>query len=305
LKTILVSFAFVALAASAWSQAPCDKSATTILVVRHAERAGDADSISAAGEWRAKALANVALNAGVKAIYCSDTRRNALTAVPVATALSLKPTVYPAKETKVLVDRIFNLNEGSVVLVIGHSNTVDDIIADAGGPKLEDLPEDEYDRLFVVVVPPCRRGASTLVELQYGNQSPPPPVAAETKDQPQIPSVKLPPELQRVLTDYEAAWVKGDENELAKLFAEDGFILPSGAQPVRGRDAIAKHYQDAGGPLSLRALAYHTNGNTGYIIGAYGGAKDKPDSGKFTLTLRKDKDRRWLIMSDMDNTNRR
>jgi ketosteroid isomerase-like protein len=30
-----------------------------------------------------------------------------------------------------------------------------------------------------------------------------------------------------------------------------------------------------------------------------------PDEGKFTLTLRKDKDGSWLIVSDMDNSNRR
>ena len=305
MKSILIAIAFVMFSAPAWAQAPCDKSATTLLIVRHAEKPGEADSISAAGEWRAKALAQVARNANVKAIYHSDTRRNALTAAPVATALSLKPTSYPAKETKALVDRIFKEHEGSVVLVIGHSNTIPSIIAAAGGPTIENVSEDEYDRLFVVVAPPCRRGSSTLVDLQYGNQSPPPPVAAETKDQPQLPSINLPAELDRVLRDYEDAWVKGDETALAKLFAEDGYLLPSGNAPIKGRDAIAKHYQDAGGPLALRALSYKINGDTGYIIGAYGGAKDKPDSGKFTLTLRKDKDGRWLIMSDMDNTNRR
>ncbi len=291
--------------ASAWAQAPCDKKATTMLIVRHAEKPGDADSISTIGEWRAKALAHVCGPAGVKAIYHSNTRRNALTAAPVANALSLKPVMYAAKETDALVTRIFHEHEGETVLVIGHSNTLPAIIAAAGGPKIENLPEDEYDRLFVLVIPPCRRGEATLTQLQYGNQSPPPPVAAESKEQPQLPSVQLPPELDRVLRDYEKAWVDGDENALAKLFAEDGYLLPSGNAPVKGRDAIAKHYQDAGGPLSLRALEYKMNGDTGYIIGAYGGAKDKPDSGKFTLTLRKDKDGRWLIMSDMDNTNRR
>ena len=305
MKSILAAIALIALSMPAWAQTPCNKPATTILIVRHAEKPGDADSISTIGEWRAKALAHVVGPTGVKAIYHSDTRRNALTAAPVATALSLKPIVYPAKDATGLVERIFKENEGGTVLVVGHSNTIPSIIAAAGGPTIDIIPEDEYDRLFVLTVPPCRKGEPTLTQLQFGNQSPPAPVAAEAKDQPKLPSVELPAELARVLTDYEDAWVKGDENALAKLFAEDGYILPSGSAPVKGRDAIAKHYQDAGGPLSLRALSYQTNGDTGYIIGAYGGAKDKPDSGKFTLTLRKDKDGRWLIMSDMDNTNRR
>lgn len=119
------------------------------------------------------------------------------------------------------------------------------------------------------------------------------------------PSVSLPPELARVLTDYEAAWSKKDPAALAGLFAEDGFVLPNGRMPVRGRAEVQKYYTGQGGPLSLRALAYAAEGGVGYIIGGYTETAGKPDIGKFTLTLRKGSDGRWLIMSDMDNSNRR
>ena len=119
------------------------------------------------------------------------------------------------------------------------------------------------------------------------------------------PSVSLPPELARVLTDYEAAWAKKDPVALAGLFTEDGFVLPGGSPPVRGRAAIQKYYTGHGGPLSLRAIAWAAEGAVGYIIGGYTDTAGKPDSGKFTLTLRKGADGRWLIMSDMDNSNRR
>ena len=119
------------------------------------------------------------------------------------------------------------------------------------------------------------------------------------------PSVSLPPELARVLTDYEAAWSKRDPAALAGLFAEDGFVLPSGRPPVRGRAAIQKHYTGHGGPLSLRAIAYATEGGVGYILGGYTDTAGKPDIGKFTLTLRKGSNGRWLIVSDMDNSNGR
>ena len=119
------------------------------------------------------------------------------------------------------------------------------------------------------------------------------------------PSVELPPELARVLTDYEAGWKSGDAAALANLFAEDGFVLSNGGSPVKGRAAIQKLYTRNGSPLSLRAFAYATNGDTGYIIGGYSGERGKPDNGKFTLTLRKAADGRWLIVSDMDNSNRR
>jgi ketosteroid isomerase-like protein len=120
----------------------------------------------------------------------------------------------------------------------------------------------------------------------------------------QLPSVELPPELARVLTDYEAAWGKRDAAALAQLFAEDGFVLPSGKMPVRGRAAVEQYYTGQGGPLSLRAFHYAIEGKVGYILGGYAGQKGSPDSGKFTLTLRQGPDKKWLIVSDMDNTNR-
>lgn len=119
------------------------------------------------------------------------------------------------------------------------------------------------------------------------------------------PTVKLPPELARVLTDYEAAWRSRDAAALARLFAEDGFVLPNGAPPVRGRAQIQKYYTGAGGPLALRAIAFAAEGSVGYIIGGFARKEGEADIGKFTLTLRKSGEGRWLIMSDMDSANQR
>ncbi|MEK6302083.1 MAG: DUF4440 domain-containing protein [Acidobacteriota bacterium] len=121
----------------------------------------------------------------------------------------------------------------------------------------------------------------------------------------QEPSVKLPPALARVLTDYEAAWRSKDAAALAGLFAEDGFVLPNGRPPVRGRAAVQQYYTGKGGPLALRAIAFAADGSVGYIIGGFARQEGEPDIGKFTLTLRKDRSGRWLIMSDMDSSNQR
>jgi ketosteroid isomerase-like protein len=122
------------------------------------------------------------------------------------------------------------------------------------------------------------------------------------------PSVTLPPALDRVLREYERGWRAGDARALAALFTEDGFVLQSGRPPVRGRAAIERAYAGQGGPLHLRALAYAVADSVGYVIGAYGyaragaaGSAPVPDMGKFTLTLRRGTDGRWMIFSDMDN----
>ncbi len=118
------------------------------------------------------------------------------------------------------------------------------------------------------------------------------------------PSIQLPPELARVLTDYESAWRARNAAALARLFAEDGFVMSNDQPPVRGRAAIEKQYTGSGGPLVLRAFAYAVDGKAGYILGGFAQREGAADIGKFTLTLSKGADGRWLIFSDMDNGNR-
>ncbi|HEY4231300.1 MAG TPA: nuclear transport factor 2 family protein [Thermoanaerobaculia bacterium] len=129
-------------------------------------------------------------------------------------------------------------------------------------------------------------------------QTPPPESGAP-------PIIALPPQLARVLTDYEKAWRAHDAAGLVALFAEDGFVLSNGAPPVRGRSAIAKAYANAGGDLVLHAFAFATEGPLGYVVGGFSRREGQPDVGKFTLTLRRGPDGKWLIVSDMDNGNAR
>lgn len=139
-----------------------------------------------------------------------------------------------------------------------------------------------------------------LAASSLGFAQPALPAAAPLTSAP-LASVPLPPDLDRVLRDYESAWQRRDAAALAELFTEDGFVLANGKAPVRGRAAIRAAYAEAGGPLSLRALAYATEGILGHILGAYSLKPGEADLGKFTLTLRRGPDGRWLIFSDMDN----
>jgi acetyl esterase/lipase/ketosteroid isomerase-like protein len=152
-------------------------------------------------------------------------------------------------------------------------------------------PRSNHGSALVAVATAC---ALLLTVAPAGAQ---PAAALET------PSVELPPELQRVLADYEHAWAAKDAPALAALFAEDAFVLSSDNPPVRGRAAIERHYAGAGGPLSLRAFAYRTEEDAGYILGGFARRKGEPDIGKFTLTLRRGPGGRWLVVSDMDNGN--
>src|SRR3546814_2102196 len=69
----------------------------------------------------------------------------------------------------------------------------------------------------------------------------------------EIPDVTLPPELDRVLRDYERAWRAGDAAALASLFTEDGFILQSNRPPIRGRSRSEEHTSEI---QSLMRISY-------------------------------------------------
>ena len=120
----------------------------------------------------------------------------------------------------------------------------------------------------------------------------------------ELPNAALPPELDRVLRDYERAWRAGDAKAIASLFTEDGVLLQNYRPPMRGRAAVqAVHEGQRGSPLRLRALAYAAGDTVGYIVGGYRYGDAPHDMGKFTITLQRAPGKPWLISSDMDSMN--
>ena len=105
------------------------------------------------------------------------------------------------------------------------------------------------------------------------------------------------------LRDYEQAWQGRDATGLAELFTEDGFALRPGQPPARGRSALLRIYQNAGGNLALRAFDFAVSNDVGYIVGGFAAQRDEPDVGKFVLLLRRGPSGRWLIAADIDNGN--
>lgn len=120
-----------------------------------------------------------------------------------------------------------------------------------------------------------------------------------------LPSVALPPELNRVFRDYEQAWLAHDADALAALFAEDGFVLSNNRPAVGGRAGIRLAYATSGVGRSLRALSFSVADTIGYVIGVFSPHAGQPDVGKFVLALRRDAGGPWQIAPDMDNGIRR
>lgn len=147
-----------------------DSTVATIIVVRHAERdtvlVGNDQPLRATGFLRAQALAHVLGASGISAIYVTPWLRNRQTAQPLATALGESLTVVdPVAET---VQRLRTRHFGETVLVVGHGNTVPDIIEGLTGRPFPTPGQVRYDGMWVVTLP--RAGRATLVTLRYGAQ---------------------------------------------------------------------------------------------------------------------------------------
>lgn len=147
---------------------------TTVIFVRHAEKAAvpaDDPGLSAAGQRRAEELARQLVDAdvvaGIDAVYSTPYRRTVDTAKPVADALNLPVRSYDASDTEAIIESIVREYKGKIVLVVGHSNTVPEMIGNMGASKnVPPIAEDEYDNIYLVSIPWF--GKTKTIRLRYG-----------------------------------------------------------------------------------------------------------------------------------------
>jgi broad specificity phosphatase PhoE len=172
LTVLAVALAFIFAICAAWLLATAD--ATTVIVIRHAEKdvsVSAADPpLSEAGEARAALLARMfgdAKTAGhLDAIYVTSALRNRLTAAPLAARLGISETVVPGDDSRALARRVLHEHGGGRVLIVGHADTVPQIVAAlSGNPKLAEIGAQEYGTMYVVTVPQI--GRANLLRLTY------------------------------------------------------------------------------------------------------------------------------------------
>ena len=130
-----------------------------VIAVRHAERAdGGSNSpnaqtdplLSAEGEARAKKLAAMLADAGITAIYSTEYNRTQDTAKPIAARLGLKVQAHKAQDRAGLAAVLKSSHAKDVVLVVGHSNSLPEVIKALGGPAMT-IADEEYDAIYLFV----------------------------------------------------------------------------------------------------------------------------------------------------------
>jgi broad specificity phosphatase PhoE len=123
--------------------------ADPVFVMRHLQKGEGVDPpLSAEGAANARAVAEMLARSGIKAIFATPTRRAMETAQPLAARLGLTVTPYDPSKPELLVAAAAKVQ--GAVLVVGHSNTVPNLVARFGGKQAVTLGEEDFGTLFVV-----------------------------------------------------------------------------------------------------------------------------------------------------------
>jgi phosphohistidine phosphatase SixA len=148
---------------------------TAIFLVRHGGKATESNEatvpLSDAGRAHSEELAGILRDAGIDAIYATDTVRARLTAEPLARARKLEIRTYAPRDAQgkpapqLIVDRLRRDVPAGRALVVGHSNTLPEILAALGHAEKIEIPTNQFDDLFVIV--PREGAAPTVLRLKY------------------------------------------------------------------------------------------------------------------------------------------
>lgn len=144
-----------------------------VFIIRHAEiqledqakmTTGDPPLIEA-GIRRARVLARLLRDAGISAIYTSESQRTIQTAAPFAQTLGIKAVALPRDATDDLARRLREQHGRERILVVAHSHTIPLLLRALGHPKEERIGREEYDNLFIVTSQ--SGGTPVVIRLRY------------------------------------------------------------------------------------------------------------------------------------------
>ena len=145
---------------------------TTLILVRHAEKADDGTKdpgLTEEGADRANALVDMLGATKIDAIYSTPLTRTQGTVEPLSQLKGLSIQDYkPMNEED--MDKILEDHKGGTVLISGHSNTTPWVANYfLGTQELYDFTDSEYDNLLILSV--LEKGNAKLTWLTYGKKT--------------------------------------------------------------------------------------------------------------------------------------
>jgi broad specificity phosphatase PhoE len=92
------------------------------------------------------------------------TKRSRDTASALLAVTGLEPIEYPPKDVKGLVERL-RARRGEHVLIVGHSNTIPELLAALGITPVPSIADEQYGDMWVVEL---RTDKATVELRRYG-----------------------------------------------------------------------------------------------------------------------------------------
>lgn len=146
-----------------------DLGTRTFILLRHAEKENSVSSdpaLTEQGKERARALATMLRDQPIASIYSTTYRRTQGTAGPLAELKKLNVQYYePVQASGLLKQLMLGPDKGAIV-VVGHSNTIPDLVNTLlGREAVSSISEEDYGLVFIVTLPVSGESGS-LVTLR-------------------------------------------------------------------------------------------------------------------------------------------
>src|SRR5690606_38374098 len=126
---------------------------TTIIVMRHAEKADEPNNpdpeLSEEGKARAEKIAELFMEDSINAVYATSYKRTMHTVKPLADTQNLSIKEYHPADEQAFAE-ILSRHQGQKIVICGHSNTIPLLLKYFTEKEYPILQEDEYDKIFII-----------------------------------------------------------------------------------------------------------------------------------------------------------
>ena len=140
-----------------------------LYLVRHAEKQSDGSrdpELTEMGKNRAVQLGKWLQDKNIVDVWTSDYKRILGTANPLLTELGLEVNIYHPGKLTALAEQLRNNHHNA--FVVGHSNTVPELIANLGASKnVPPIERDEFDNIYIISIPWF--GKTKTIRLRFGD----------------------------------------------------------------------------------------------------------------------------------------
>ncbi|MBL1219599.1 histidine phosphatase family protein [Chryseobacterium sp. L7] len=151
---------------------------TVCILLRHAEKenSGTDPDLTTAGKLRADELKRLLGNVHIDHIYTTPYNRTRQTAMPLAESKGIVVKEYtPAATlaaTQLFISNILAQNQGKVVVIVGHSNTVPEMVKVLSNNALNvTISETQFDNIFITKNS-AAAGSVFAVQKKFGQSTP-------------------------------------------------------------------------------------------------------------------------------------